>query len=781
MKKTAIIILICLAPVLAFFGFAGNKDTAPRQEDYVYVGGDLRGNNAARLFSAQKIEGIQSGFELRQCVYSGDSVAIAAARKEGSETDCIFYSLATETTQLEKIAELKAAELCNIDSAPEDDLLAFTKSEPHSAGRILELSPSGTLSELDLDSYPQAAALKPTQAWRLSRGYLLACPEGLYSFDLEDGSVSRVFDSSENICSIFRDKSGALFFSTGSLSPASGESESRLYRLREDNVPELIVEKDCLVSFFPAAGGFCLLSDEGRRDKLYKLDISTGEEIGFAYTGNLPATGSFLFAGDDRLLFWNLELPLGIARPALPGEQRIITIAGWLPDNESAQSFQEYYTARDGLLQKAIDYAVLSDESYLPCYCQYQGERGLQELKAALAEGYTPDILDTTWLTPGTGSKYLTDLCPLAADTALQAGLLQSWDTPDTAFEFTPGFIPAAFWGEAVDDNASAAMSRNKFVRLASPLLYSMLLDSTRTDGAAELTAYAASLPEVGDTASFAALPLGDENLFLSGPMSFEQISNNRTDGELNIAALPVFKLGISSGVEGEKLDTCMGFLDFCLTQKECAFLYDRVGVSLNSAASMQLSFSELYLGPDFAPLFESTVDLCADGSPKSEFAVDMLRSNALQVNGDYEYKINADDTVTITKYLGLGGDVTIPSELGGRPVTAIGYTAGDLLGAFQSCAALTSAVIPEGVTDIFYNAFYDCTALKTVTVPASVKVIWNCAFCGCTSLEEIYFQGDAPQFAHYVFDSAGQPTLYHHEGTAGWTNPFYGCATELY
>lgn len=464
-------------------------------------------------------------------------------------------------------------------------------------------------------------------------------------------------------------------------------------------------------------------------------------------------------------------------------ECQIISIAGWIPDGESAEPYMEYCTARDGLLQKTIDFAILRGKDYLPCYTLYEGESGLQELEAALSEGYAPDILDTTWLTPGTGSRYLMDLRPLVSDTALEAGLLQSWDTKDTAFEFTPGFIPVAFWGEAVDDNAFADMPRDKFSRLASPLLYSMLLDSEHTDNAEKLIAYAASLTETEDTASVAALPLDEECLLLSGPMSFEQILNRfpETSDELNIAALPVFKLGIFNGVEGDKLAACVDFLEFCLTQKECASLYDRAGISLSSAASRQIGFNELYLSPEFAPLFQSTVDNCAEGSPKPEFVVDMLRSNAFQVNGDYAYKINADDTVTITKYLGAGGDVTVPSELGGRPVTAIGYTAEDFKGAFQDCAELTSVVIPEGVTDIFDNAFYDCAALKTVTVPSTVKVIWNCAFQGCLSIEALYFEGDAPQFAHYVFDSAGQPTLYYHESASGWADPFYGCDTAVY
>lgn len=103
----------------------------------------------------------------------------------------------------------------------------------------------------------------------------------------------------------------------------------------------------------------------------------------------------------------------------------------------------EYYTARDGLLQKAIDFAVLSGKDYLPCYTLYEGESGLQELKAALAEGYTPDILDTTWLTPGAGSKYLQDLRPLFANTGLEAGLLPDWNET-VRLLIHPGLYPGS-------------------------------------------------------------------------------------------------------------------------------------------------------------------------------------------------------------------------------------------------------------------------------------------------------------------------------------------------
>lgn len=178
----------------------------------------------------------------------------------------------------------------------------------------------------------------------------------------------------------------------------------------------------------------------------------------------------------------------------------------------------------------------------------------------------------------------------------------------------------------------------------------------------------------------------------------------------------------------------------------------------------------------------EETANLPGSGVDVPQESTEIVPDgDGVFTHGDYKFKINDDESVTIIKYFGAGRDISAPAELDGRPVTAIGYTVADLKAAFQDCAELTSVVIPESVTDILYNAFYDCTALECVTVLASVRVIWNCAFCGCTSIEALYFEGDAPQFAHYVFVLASPPTLYYHEGATGWTDLFYGCDTAVY
>ena len=85
-----------------------------------------------------------------------------------------------------------------------------------------------------------------------------------------------------------------------------------------------------------------------------------------------------------------------------------------------------------------------------------------------------------------------------------------------------------------------------------------------------------------------------------------------------------------------------------------------------------------------------------------------------------YAYTTN-NGTITITKYTGSGGAVTIPDNINGLPVTSIET------GAFQNCTSLTSATIPKSVISIggwwggvFNGAFYDgCTSLKAIMVDA--------------------------------------------------------------
>ena len=103
------------------------------------------------------------------------------------------------------------------------------------------------------------------------------------------------------------------------------------------------------------------------------------------------------------------------------------------------------------------------------------------------------------------------------------------------------------------------------------------------------------------------------------------------------------------------------------------------------------------------------------------------------EIVGDYTwtYRINGDSAV-IEGISPSTGAVTIPSTLGGKPVTSIGSDA------FAGCSGLTSVTIGNGVTRIGEWAFYGCNSLTSVTIPDSVTSIGSDAFSGCSGLTSV-------------------------------------------
>ena len=105
--------------------------------------------------------------------------------------------------------------------------------------------------------------------------------------------------------------------------------------------------------------------------------------------------------------------------------------------------------------------------------------------------------------------------------------------------------------------------------------------------------------------------------------------------------------------------------------------------------------------------------------------------------------------TITITRYTGSGGDVTIPDTINGLPVTSIGD-----------------------------EAFSDFTSLTSVTIPASVTNLGSWAFHNCTSLTGVYFLGNAPSLGSFAFDGDNNATAYYPVETTGWGATFGGLWT---
>jgi len=100
--------------------------------------------------------------------------------------------------------------------------------------------------------------------------------------------------------------------------------------------------------------------------------------------------------------------------------------------------------------------------------------------------------------------------------------------------------------------------------------------------------------------------------------------------------------------------------------------------------------------------------------------------------SGQWTYVLE-DGGAKITGYVEEpSGDLVIPGELDGYPVTKIGEKA------FFTCRKLKGVIIPDGVMSIGNNAFSSCDWLTGVSIPDGVTSIGDGAFSACARLESV-------------------------------------------
>lgn len=110
--------------------------------------------------------------------------------------------------------------------------------------------------------------------------------------------------------------------------------------------------------------------------------------------------------------------------------------------------------------------------------------------------------------------------------------------------------------------------------------------------------------------------------------------------------------------------------------------------------------------------------------------------------SGNFSY-LEFTNEVTITRYPGnLGGSVTVPSTINGKPVTTIGSFA------FDSCQYVTSITLPTSIRTLSSAAFRSCRSLSSFTIPSGVTSIQGNVFTGCSNLASISVSSQNNQYS---------------------------------
>ena len=128
---------------------------------------------------------------------------------------------------------------------------------------------------------------------------------------------------------------------------------------------------------------------------------------------------------------------------------------------------------------------------------------------------------------------------------------------------------------------------------------------------------------------------------------------------------------------------------------------------------------------------------------------------------GDWQFQL-LDNEVTITGYLGSGGDVVIPETIYGCPVTKV------LLDSGKTLEAATEISFPKTVTEIKNIASYSKT-LKKVNLNEGLKIIRYRAFQNCNQIEYVNFPSTLEVIEEYAFGgckSIANPIIIHQSVT---------------
>lgn len=180
----------------------------------------------------------------------------------------------------------------------------------------------------------------------------------------------------------------------------------------------------------------------------------------------------------------------------------------------------------------------------------------------------------------------------------------------------------------------------------------------------------------------------------------------------------------------------------------EHGLLFNQQVSDLLSGARMEIRGNAAYslVQSDF-----SYDALAARSEPYSHASILDTTLQAEAREGDYAYCLSGDQAVLL-EYTGKEEELTVPAEIGGYEVLAIGQKC------FAGNTRLKKVVIPNTIRAIHPYAFYECSALTQLTIGYGVKSIGFYALEGTSVMEiSVYEDSDAAAWC----EAKGWPDVY--------------------
>ncbi len=128
---------------------------------------------------------------------------------------------------------------------------------------------------------------------------------------------------------------------------------------------------------------------------------------------------------------------------------------------------------------------------------------------------------------------------------------------------------------------------------------------------------------------------------------------------------------------------------------------------------------------------------------PLEKYFPEETTETAPATSGDFEYRVREDGTLTVF-YKGEAEEVTVPAEIDGKTVTAIGDSAFWL-------NRVKKVTLPDTITLIDQYAFLE-SGVEEINLPASLREIGTCAFQECHSLVNIELNEGLRVIGSYAF-----------------------------